>query len=97
MTRNTVNPETLFNSTQYGFSQIAVSEPGKLVFISGQVAWDENENIVGENDLLIQTRKALANLKVAIESAGGSLEHIMMLRIYKWITGRKMGASSAPL
>ena len=83
MTRNTVNPETLFNSTQYGFSQIAASEPGKLVFISGQVAWDENENIVGENDLLIQTRKALANLKVAIESAGGSLEHIMMLRIYK--------------
>ena len=30
-----------------------------------------------------QTQKALDNLKVAIESARGTLEHIVMLRIYK--------------
>lgn len=81
--RKTVNPEKLFNSTQYGFSQIAISKPGKLVFISGQVAWDENLNIIGENNLEIQTQKAIDNLKIAIESVGGTLENIMMLRIYK--------------
>lgn len=83
MARETVNPKTLFNSTQYGFSQIAISNPGKLIFISGQVAWDENLNIVGENNLEIQTQKAIDNLKIAIESVGGALENIMMLRIYK--------------
>lgn len=83
MVRNTNNPETLFNSTQYGFSQIAISTPGKIVFISGQVAWDENEHIIGGNDLEKQTRKALDNLKIAIESVGGTMENIMMLRIYK--------------
>ena len=83
MGRNTVNPETLFNPTQYGFSQIGISTPGKLVFISGQVAWDKNLNIIGENNLEIQTQKAIDNLKIAIESAGGTLENIMMLRIYK--------------
>ncbi|MDE0537023.1 MULTISPECIES: RidA family protein [unclassified Tenacibaculum] len=83
MLRKTVNPEKLFDSTQYGFSQIVISNPGKLIFISGQVAWDENLNIVGENNLKAQTQKAIENLKIAIESVGGTMENIMMLRIYK--------------
>jgi 2-iminobutanoate/2-iminopropanoate deaminase len=83
MIKKCINPKELFNSTQYGFSQIVVCDPGKIVFISGQVAWDENLNIAGENDLKIQTQKAIDNLKTAIESAGGTLENIAMLRIYK--------------
>lgn len=83
MARKTINPSTLFNSKQYGFSQIVVSKPEKMVFISGQVAWDENGNIVGENDLATQVQKAMDNLKKAMEAAGGTLEDIVMLRIYK--------------
>ena len=79
----TINPKPLFDSRQYGFSQIVVSNPGKIVFISGQVAWDENLNIVGENDLAKQTQKSLDNLDIAIKAAGGTLENIVMLRIYK--------------
>jgi 2-iminobutanoate/2-iminopropanoate deaminase len=83
MNKTCLNPKELFNSTQYGFSQIVVCDPGKLAFISGQVAWDENLNIVGENDLKIQTQKAIDNLKTAVEIVGGTLENIAMLRIYK--------------
>ncbi len=81
--KRTIQPEGLFHSTQYGFSQVVVSEPGKMVFISGQVAWDENEKIHGENDLETQTRVSIEKLERAVESAGGSLEDIVMLRIYK--------------
>ncbi len=83
MDKQCINPKELFPSVQYGFSQIVVSNPGKMVFVSGQVAWDENMNIVGANDLKIQTQKAIDNLKIAMESAGGTLENIVMLRIYK--------------
>lgn len=83
MNKTCINPNELFNSIQYGFSQITVCKPGRFVFISGQVAWDENLQIVGKGDLKIQTQKALDNLKAAIESAGGTLENIAMLRIYK--------------
>ena len=83
MKRETINPKSLFDSRQYGFSQIVISNPGKFVFISGQVAWDENLNIVGENDLAKQTQKAIDNLEIAIKAAGGTLENIVMLRIYK--------------
>ena len=54
-----------------------------MVFISGQVACDEQFNVVGENDLAQQIQKAIDNLEIAIKAAGGSLENIVMLRIYK--------------
>ena len=82
MARQCINPKGLFPSTQYGFSQIAVSHSGKMVFISGQVAWDENMEIVGQGELKTQTQKAFENLKTAIEAAGGSLDDIVMLRLY---------------
>lgn len=83
MSKEFLNPKELFNSRQYGFSQIAVSDGGKHVFISGQVAWDENEHIVGRDDLKLQTQKSIDNLKIALEKVGGTLEDIVMLRIYK--------------
>lgn len=54
-----------------------------MVFISGQIAWDEHMNIVGENDLAKQAQKAIDNLATAMKAAGGTLENIVMFRIYK--------------
>jgi len=83
MKMETINPTSLFDSRQYGFSQIVVTTPGKMVFISGQVAWDENQQLIGENDLATQTQQSLNNLKIALEAAGAKLEDVVMLRIYK--------------
>ncbi len=83
MKRKTINPKSLFDSRQYGFSQIVISNPDKIIFISGQVAWDENLNIIGENDLATQTQKSIDNLEIAIKAAGGTLDNIVMIRIYK--------------
>jgi len=82
MKKVSINPKSLFDSRQYGLSQVIISDPGKMVFISGQVAWDEDLNIIGDNDLAFQTQKSIDNLKIAIESAGGKLSDIVMLRIY---------------
>lgn len=78
----TINPSPLFDSRAFGFSQIVISNPGKIVFISGQVAWDQNLNIVGKNDLAKQAQKSLDNIEIAIKAAGGTLANIVMLRIY---------------
>lgn len=81
MPKQYLNPPELFNSTQYGFSQMVITKQGKLVFMSGQVAWDSNEQIVS-NDFEIQTRKSFENVQIAIEKAGGTLSDIVMLRLY---------------
>jgi 2-iminobutanoate/2-iminopropanoate deaminase len=82
MSKAYINPPGLFPSLQYGFSQIVSSQKGRLVFLSGQVAWDENQRIVGHNDLKAQTWQALQNIETAMKAAGGELSDVVSLRIY---------------
>ncbi len=82
MTKRSINPRELFDSTTVGFSQLVISQPGTQIFISGQVAWNENKQIVGKSDFKVQVDQSLKNLKVALRAAGADLEHVVMLRIY---------------
>lgn len=82
MAKEVINPKELFNSVQYGFSQIVVSTGTRRVHISGQVAWNADGEIVGKGDLKSQTYQSLQNLRTAIELAGGRLQDIVALRIY---------------
>ena len=82
MSKTSLNPDSLFDSRQYGFSQIVVAQGSRTVYWSGQVAWDENQNIVGENDLRAQVWQSLKNVETAVTHAGGTLEDIVALRIY---------------
>lgn len=82
MAKKTINPTELFPSLQYGFSQIVTSSGGVTVHLSGQVAWDAQQNIVGPGDLRVQTRQALENVKTAMEAAGGRLQDVVSMRIY---------------
>ncbi|MCF6364497.1 MAG: RidA family protein [Gammaproteobacteria bacterium] len=82
MTKVYINPEELFPSLQYGFSQITTSDSGKLVFLSGQVGWDENQKFPGSSDFRSQTIQTLKNIDTAMTKAGGSLSDIVSLRIY---------------
>ena len=65
-----INPPALFPSLQYGFSQVVTSTEGKLVFLSGQVAWDERQQMVGPDDLRAQTWQSFRNVRTAMEAAG---------------------------
>src|SRR5215468_2793909 len=77
-----INPNNLFPSLPHGFSQVVVASGRKMVFISGQTAWDEREDTVGGDSVLEQARQAFRNLEKAMQSAGGTLKDIVALRIY---------------
>lgn len=82
MAKEFINPPELFRSQQYGFSQIVVAHGRKTVYLSGQVAWDADQQIVGAGDLRVQTRQALENVKTAMGVAGGDLTDVVSMRIY---------------
>lgn len=82
MPREVINPDNLFNSLQYGFSQIAVGQGSRFVAVSGQVGWDADEQIVDKMDLHQQMLKALSNLELAMQAVDGSLDDILLLHIY---------------
>jgi 2-iminobutanoate/2-iminopropanoate deaminase len=82
MPKEYINPDNLFPSLPHGFSQIVVASGKRMVFISGQTAWDERKKIVGSDSVLEQARQALRNLEKAMGAAGGTLKDIVALRIY---------------
>jgi len=57
-----------------------------LVFIAGQVGWDENGRLQS-NDLVEQARRALMNILTILSETGGTPEHIVRLTWY--ITDRQ--------
>lgn len=82
MPKQTINPPELFNSVQYGFSQIVTTTGSKTIYLSGQVAWDSDQNVVGADNLGLQARQTLRNVQTAVEIAGGRLTDIVSMRIY---------------
>ena len=75
------NPPTLWDMAANGFSQISVAEPGRLAFLSGQVA-SQPDGAALPSDVSGQARSATASLAAALEHLDASARDIVMLRIY---------------
>jgi enamine deaminase RidA (YjgF/YER057c/UK114 family) len=75
-----INPDALGAPSGYANGLLADSG-GRLLFIAGQVAWDEAHKIVSD-DFAEQFDKALANVVTVVTAAGGKPEHIARLAIY---------------
>jgi enamine deaminase RidA (YjgF/YER057c/UK114 family) len=52
------------------------------VFVSGQVATDADGKLVGEGDPVAQAHQVFANLKIALEAAGATLDDVAKLTWY---------------
>ena len=75
-----INPESLGAPSGYSHGLLA-DATGKLLFISGQIAWNEKQKIVS-SDFVEQFDRALANVKTVLQEANGAPEHIVRLTIY---------------
>jgi enamine deaminase RidA (YjgF/YER057c/UK114 family) len=80
-----VNPESL--GPPRGYSNGVIAPPGaSLLFIAGQIAWDEQQRIVSD-DFAEQFDRALANLIAVVREAGSGPERIARLVVY--VTDKK--------
>ena len=82
MANRHIQPDELWPSAQYGFSQVVVSTGTRMIHCAGQTAWDKDMNIVGGDDLEQQTAQALENIKSALASAGATMRDVVRLDIY---------------
>jgi enamine deaminase RidA (YjgF/YER057c/UK114 family) len=75
-----INPESL--GAPRGYANGVLVEPGgRLLFVAGQVAWDEQQQIVSD-DLVEQFDRSLGNVIAVVREAGGGAEAIVRLVIY---------------
>ena len=66
-----------------GYSNgMLVTGGGSMLFIAGQVAWDAQQQLVGEGDFVRQFTKSLENVASVLTEAGGRVEHIVRMTLY---------------
>ncbi len=81
MERSEVVPDDVFDSQQFGFSQAVVTNGGRTVHVSGQVAWNPHEVTAGPS-LTDQVPAAFDNLDRVLRACGGTIQDVVALRIY---------------
>ena len=80
MDKQFFNPEGLLKPGAY---TPAVSVTGgTTIYISGQVSQDAAGNVVGEGNLLAQTRQVYRNLGIALSAAGATFADVVKLNVY---------------
>jgi reactive intermediate/imine deaminase len=55
---------------------------GNIIHVAGQVAVDENRQVVGEGDSEAQARQAFANLARVLEEAGSSIADVVRVTVF---------------
>ena len=77
-----LSPKTLIAPGPAGYSHVAKVNRGAIVYLSGQVPSDASGKLIGEGDFEAQVEQIFANLKIAVEAAGGTMADIVKLNYY---------------
>ncbi len=64
------------------YSQGIQVDGGRLLFIAGQTAADQDGSVVGRGDIERQTERVFENLGAVLKAAGGSFENLVMTTTY---------------
>lgn len=92
-----LNPPTLPDAGALGYSQISIMEPGRLAFISGQVAWQAGGG-PAPAELGKQARLVCVNAKAALDAIGATPQDIALVRVYVTdLTPERVGEAMAHL
>jgi 2-iminobutanoate/2-iminopropanoate deaminase len=61
---------------------VRVDQPKSMIFVSGQVARDNEANQVGRGNMLEQTRQCLRNVEQSLAAAGASMADVVWTTVY---------------
>lgn len=80
--KKVVQPKGIAKPAGVWSPAVIVTQPGKLVFLSGFTARDETGNVVCPGDIAGQTRQVCENLKATIEATGGTLADLVSVTVF---------------
>ncbi|MEP3225424.1 MAG: RidA family protein [Parasphingorhabdus sp.] len=90
-----INPKDLPDAGAMGYAQVTTCAPGKMVFVSGQVAWAPGGDPAPDN-LAEQAKIASSNLGKALASAGAGPQNIVSARAFIVDYTEEKGAEAFP-
>ena len=91
------NPPAMWDMASLGWSHISIAEPGRIAFLSGQIAAAPGIEDVPQ-DIAGQAKLATASLAAALKDLEATAQDIVMLRVYVVnATSEAFGQAIAPL
>jgi len=61
---------------------IDISESARMVYISGQLAFNQDGKLIGKGDVSVQTDQCIKNIKEVLTEFNGSLDDIVQVTVY---------------
>lgn len=82
MRRSTLTPEGVAPPGGHFSHGVVVEEAARVLYVAGQVALDEDGELVGPGDPTAQATQVFTNLRRVIESARGRMEHVAKTTLF---------------
>lgn len=61
---------------------VRVDAPKSMIFVSGQLARDDNGQMIGGNSMLEQSRQVLRNIQASLEAAGATMDDVVWTTVF---------------
>lgn len=65
-----------------GYSPAVAVSSEKILFVSGQVAFDQEGNVVGKGDIVAQARMIFENIRLILKKAGADFKDVVKTNYY---------------
>ncbi|MBA3872705.1 MAG: RidA family protein [Chloroflexota bacterium] len=75
MSTRFINPPEIAPAN--GYTHVVEVSNSKMIFISGQIAFDTAGHLVGKDNLLEQTQQIFENINAALEAVGADFSHVV--------------------
>jgi enamine deaminase RidA (YjgF/YER057c/UK114 family) len=75
-----LNPEGLSKPNAY--TQVVLTKPGRLIYVSGQVPVNPRGEVVARGDFRGQVAQVMDNLKTALSAAGATMKDVIKANYY---------------
>jgi enamine deaminase RidA (YjgF/YER057c/UK114 family) len=82
LSKTSINPAAMADPVGPYAHVVVAPSGGRLVFCAGAVAFDADGNVVGQGDIVAQTRQVMENLRLALQAAGATFADVVKVTNY---------------
>jgi 2-iminobutanoate/2-iminopropanoate deaminase len=81
--KEVINPEGMWNATPRSYSHVVkVTNPQSLIFVAGMASVSPEIEVIGRDDIEVQTRTTFENIRTELDAAGASMSDIVDMTVY---------------
>ena len=90
MTKEMIHRDTAYDQKMHYSQGVKI---GPTIYVSGQVALDDDGHVVGPGNIVVQTRRALGNIQAVLAKKGATMRDVV--KVTTFMTQRTSGMVSS--